>query len=685
MIFVCIIKRQHGSCIPYHPQNRAQIYDFFLINEVSVNISYFCRLKMRVNGQMRRIKYSFYIIIVCFSAFAGKLSAQVTAADSLVRAGDLLHASYDFGNAVRAYEEALAILEDTLAVSYDSLKVLSVNDRLLLSENGRSMSGFVYSPVVVARHKFSIDDFFLYYPLPDKSWRPVPNQLDSSSANGLSRALFAMENAEQIYYSAEDQDGIRNIYRTELQDTVWTYPSLLNEHMTSASDEIYPMLSSDGKTMYFASEGLYGVGGFDIYMSEWSEEENDWSVPVNMGFPYSSPADDFLFMNSDDGQYTIFASNRDCSADSVWVYVLEFDSMPVRRAVDDPERLMEISRLVPVDASDNLGGTDVSASMPENVDTRRFMDKMVEVRALRDSLSVYNTSLDNERNRFALSNDDAERMKLTDEILRKEARIPQLQDSLDRAVAKLQKIEMEFLFNGVVINPELMMAEADREVVGEATSYAFTRMNMGGPLDMRIMEPEKKFDYSFMVLEKGQFAEDNTIPDGIVYQIQMFSSGRKATVDALKGLSPVFEHKNAGGRYIYRVGLFNTYKDVLSKLNTVKKVGFRSAFIVAYINGKEVPVAKARAEEKKKPEHQTLYRVEIVPEGGTLEPEIADGIRQQASGKDMARSESEDGTVSYIVGPFEDMTQAQKVVEFVKAMGIGEVSCVPVVNDRVNQ
>ncbi len=636
---------------------------------------------MRVIDEMRRSKFFFFIVFAAFFASAGNLSAQVHGADSLVRAGDSFHASYDFGRAVEAYEEALAVLEDSLAVPFDSMKVLSVRDKLLLSENGRNMSSFVYDPVVIARHQFSLDDFFLYYPLPDNSWRSVPNQLDSSAVGGLSRALYAPGDSERIFYSADDQDGIRNIYMTEFRDSIWTYPSLLNEHMTSASDEIYPMLSPDGKTMFFSSAGLYGVGGFDVYMSEWSEEDRDWSVPVNMGFPYSSPADDFLFINTDDLRYTIFASNRDCGADSVWVYVLEFDNMPVRKSVDDPERLLEMSHLIPADASETLGSSDVAASMPENVDVRRYMDKMVEVRELRDSLSFYNTSLDNERNRFALSNDDAERMKLTGDILQKEARIPQLQDSLDRAMAKLQKIEMEFLFSGVVIDPEAMMAEADREVVGEATSYAFTRMNMGGPLELRIMEPEKKFDYSFMVLEQGQFAEDNTIPGGIVYQIQMYSSARKAKVSDLKGLSPVFEHRNSSGRYIYRVGLFNAYNDVLSKLNTVKRAGFRSAFIVAYINGKEVTVSKARAEEQKNQSVQTFYRVMIVPVEGVLEPEMAEGIRQQSSGKDMARHEGEDGVVTYIVGPFESEAKASPVVDFVKAMGIGTVVCVPVANE----
>jgi len=640
---------------------------------------------MRANVAMRGSNFSFFIIITVFFAFSVKLSAQENVADSLVRAGDAYHAVYDFENAVSAYEDALEIMEDTLGVRYDSLMILSVRDRLLLSENGRSMSSFAYSPVVVARHKFPIEDFFLYYPLPDKSWRALPDQLDTAAVTGISRALYAPEDAQRIYFSAEDQDGIRNIYMTELQDTIWTYPSLLNEHLTSPADEIYPMLSDDGKRLYFSSEGLYGVGGYDIYVSEWSEEDQDWSVPVNMGFPYSSPADDFLFINTDDGNHTIFASNRDCGKDSVWVYVLEFDNMPVRKAMDEPERLVELSHLDPLDVSENLGESEVAADIPENVDTRRYMDKMVEVRALRDSISIYNASLDNERNLFALSNDDDERTKLTGEILRREARIPQLQDSLDRAVALLQKIEMEFLFSGVVIDPDMMMAEADREVVGEATSYAFTRMSMGDSLKLDIMEPEKKFDYSFMILDEGQFAENNEIPDGIVYQIQMFSSTRKASIAALKGLSPVFERRNASGRYIYRVGLFNSYSDVLSKLNAVKKAGFRSAFITAYIDGKEVSVSKARSEENRKQEEQVFYRIVLVPEDGSLDAALSDGIRQQADGKDIAKSETDDGRTAYVIGPFADQNKAESLLEFIKAMGVAEVSCEPIVNDPSNQ
>ena len=117
---------------------------------------------------------------------------------------------------------------------------------------------------------------------------------------------------------------------------------------------------------------------------------------------------------------------------------------------------------------------------------------------------------------------------------------------------------------------------------------------------------------------------------------------------------------------------FNTYKDVLSKLNAVKRVGFRSAFIIAYIDGKEVSVSKARSAESRMKDEQKFYQVTLIP-AGELDPAISEGIRQQAAGKDIARSETADGRAAYIVGPFAGKDKAEALVEFVKAMGESEV------------
>ena len=114
---------------------------------------------------------------------------------------------------------------------------------------------------------------------------------------------------------------------------------------------------------------------------------------------------------------------------------------------------------------------------------------------------------------------------------------------------------------------------------------------------------------------------------------------------------------------------------VIVVLRAVKKIGFRNAFIVAYVDGKSVTVAKARAKEKEKPNTQELYEVCMVPSGGELDPGVAAGIRQQASGKDIAKSVRADGSVAYVVGPFADKAKAEDLAMFIKAMGVKDVSC----------
>lgn len=610
----------------------------------------------------------FVILLFFVLAFSFSLEAQPGKALTEMKRGDSLRGAYRFDEAVDVYASAMAMLSDSLAMD-DSLLKMDISDRLLMAENGRSMMDFVYKPHVIAKHRFSIDEFFLYYPLPDNSWRSLPCQIDST-VHRLSRAVYVPDGQDVLYWSASDSEDVRNIYKTEFQDSIWTVPALLNEGMTSVGDEIYPMLSSDGKKMYFSSDGLYGVGGQDLYVSEWDEVANDWSLPVNMGFPYSSPADDFLLVNSEDGRYTVFASNRDCPADSVWVYVIEYDDMPVRYPVFDEEELRHIAMLEPEDEEDS--SEEVATDIPENIDTKRYMSKMSEVRSLRDSISLIGMKMEDARVRYAQSVRDEEKTSLETSIIEYEMLIPVLQDSLERASAQLQEIEMEFLFSGVVIDPDKLLAEADREIAGQTADYVFARRSMGSSLSLKMQEPEPKFDYSFKILEEGQFAEDQSLPKGLIYQIQMFALQKKATVKQLKGLSPVFETLTPKGKYVYKVGLFNTYNDVLAHLNTVKKAGFRNAFIVAAFDGKEMAVSKARAKEAELQEKSSFYEVRINTGSSELDYAISGGIRQQVAGKDIARTIDSSGANIYVVGPFADQESAEKIAGFVRAMGVAD-------------
>lgn len=421
-----------------------------------------------------KMKYLFFLL---FMVAGLRSSAQNV--DSLLVAGDSLRGVYRFEESLIAYNSALEVAVADSLISLDHIK-----ERISCSENGRNLMALTDTPVVEAKHKFSLEDFFLYYPLPDKSWRNAPNQLDTLGGR-FSRALFYPEGATGICYSSVDTTGVRSIHFTELMDSLWTLPALLGGATFSFSDEIYPMFSADGKSLYFSSNGLYGVGGYDIYVSRWDDAAGEWGAPMNVGFPYSSPADDFLYTTSENGKHTVFASNRGCSADSVWVYVLKYQDVPVRKEVTDPAELQRIAELDPAGYEERIESkSQVEADIPENLDTKKYLSKITEVRALQDTINVYNERLEKDRNEYALSTDDDERMALTTKILQQEAMIPEVQQQLDKAKAQLHKIEMEFLFSGVVIDPDKLLAQADREVVGEATSYTFIKKSFGPSFDL---------------------------------------------------------------------------------------------------------------------------------------------------------------------------------------------------------
>lgn len=594
------------------------------------------------------------------------VAAALFCAGTALRAGvpplsDSLRRAYDFKGAVAWCERMMSLV--------DSTRREAMEQELILSQNGLSMTRYCSRPEVVARYRFSLDDFFLFYPMENRAWRPVPNPLDSLGGDPLARAMFVPQDAADIYYSARDADGIRNLYHTALRDSIWSVPRLINEDLTSSSDEIYPVVTPDGKTLYFASKGLYGMGGYDLYVSQWNENTRDWDAPVNLGFPYSSPYDDFLLAPSEDGQYTVFASNRECPADSVWVYVLAFDSMPVRTEVGTVDALKALCDLTPQDDRHESAAPSIQG-IPEDDNIRRYVAAMDRVRHVRDSIARFNTGLDRLREQMKEETDAARLATLKEEILAGEIALPGHQKQLSAALKELQQIEMDFLSSGIVIDPDKLQAEADREMVGTPSHYVFTKNEPGPALDIVVEQPEPAFDYSFKVLEVGQFAEDNTLPDGLVYQIQMFASTRMVTERELKGLSPVFSRPASGGKTAWSVGVFRTYDDALSHLNKVKSQGFKGAVITAFQDGKMITVPDARKLESAEP---SLFKVRIWPEDGATLSEAALDAIHACTDKDIIRAK-DGAAVVFEVGPFEDRTDCSLLVTALKEAGVGHIT-----------
>ena len=611
--------------------------------------------------KMRHIPCFFAAVLLLASLPDAGAQETTLSPQRLLFRADSLRKAYDFKGAVTCCEQAIERL--------DSTRRGKAEEQLTFAQNGLNMTGFCSQPTVVARRTFPLKDFFLYYPLEDRSWHSAPNALIAEEDETGNAAVYFPEGAQDIYYSAKGDKGVRTLLHTHRQDSVWTAPDQPLDNLDEEAETLFPMVSPDGKRLYFAAKGLYGMGGYDLYVSTREGQDDAWGVPVNMGFPYSSPYDDFLFINTQDGRYSIFASNRSCRRDSVSIYVLEYDEMPVRMAVDDIATLRNLADLTPQRDPARIEGTGAPANPLEAEATRQYMEQMKVVRSLRDSVSQFGATLDRMRSAYSEA-PDSDKPALAKAISEKELSLPELNSALSAAVTDLQQIEMDFLLKGVVLDADALMNEADKEVVGAADGFAFTRNRPGEGFTINILQPEPSFDFTFQILPEGRFAEPNTLPGGIVYQIQLFTQSRKAEVSDLRGITPVFEKINPSLSYTYSAGVFRTFREAQDNLQAVRSRGFRDAIITAYEDGTQIGVTAAR---KKESLVQHSYTVKIFPaDGNSLGDQAIDLIHDHTD-QDLIKT-TEGGSVVYMAGPFNEKAAADALAAALKAAGAGTVS-----------
>ena len=250
---------------------------------------------------------------------------------------------------------------------------------------------------VVAKARFSRNDFFLYYPLPDHSFRQV---------EGSNEVIYYTGSEEELFLSRNDGEEM-----------------------------LFPMTYGD--RLYFSAKGEFG--GYDLFCRKWDTALGEWGEPENMGNPYSSEGDDFLFMETADGLFDIFASNRACSPDSVYVYVL-----------DKSEKVEEASRLISnIQSVSMVNGVSVSGK------TETWAEK-------------YQSILEKERELSAIMEEASDSEKSA------------YQAELEKIEEERAKVEEHIISDNN--RTRAISEEVDREVVRVDGSFIFLKRNIGKPI-----------------------------------------------------------------------------------------------------------------------------------------------------------------------------------------------------------
>ena len=104
----------------------------------------------------------------------------------------------------------------------------------------------------------------------------------------------------------------------------WAEPQKLGNEINTAYNEEFPYLAADGKTLYFSSEGHNSMGGFDLFKSEWNEEDNTWSKAVNLGYPINTTDDDKSISISSDNKVGYISASRPSGFGDLDIYRIKF-------------------------------------------------------------------------------------------------------------------------------------------------------------------------------------------------------------------------------------------------------------------------------------------------------------------------------------------------------------------------
>ena len=91
----------------------------------------------------------------------------------------------------------------------------------------------------------------------------------------------------------------------------WSSPFNLGEDINTKYDEASPSIHHDNNSLFFSSNRPGGVGGYDLYFSfRMDRSFKEWKPPSNLGKPYNTSSDEERVSMSGDGKTIYFSSNR---------------------------------------------------------------------------------------------------------------------------------------------------------------------------------------------------------------------------------------------------------------------------------------------------------------------------------------------------------------------------------------
>lgn len=166
--------------------------------------------------------------------------------------------------------------------------------RLLIYQDDKSGNGDIYETS-----------------LSGEKWSDPVSISDVINTDAHESSASISPDGRTVYFVSERKGGKgkRDIWQaTKFENGTWSTPRNLGSNINTEEDEESVFMHPDGKTLYFSSKGHNSIGGYDVFKSEYINDE--WSKPVSLGVPINTKEDDLFFVITAEGNRAYYASSR---------------------------------------------------------------------------------------------------------------------------------------------------------------------------------------------------------------------------------------------------------------------------------------------------------------------------------------------------------------------------------------
>ena len=244
----------------------------------------------------------------------------------------------------------------------------------------------------------------------------------------------------------DTSDSLFHITESDFIGDEWTKPAALKGiDQTSAN---FPYIMPDGITLYYAQQGEKSIGGYDLFVTRYDADTGTYLKGENLGMPFSSEANDYLYVIDEANQLGYFVTDRRQPSDKVCIYVFVPDESRktyVPEAYTD-QQIRSLARIDSISATwtdkklrqQALNRLDNARSdVRKNAQKNNGKRPSSELEDLYHQAEVLEKALLLARNYYARAS-ESDRATLRNEILNSEQELEQLQLTIKQKEKELR-------------------------------------------------------------------------------------------------------------------------------------------------------------------------------------------------------------------------------------------------------